>query len=98
RFSRDWSSDVCSSDLAVRLPNGPDYVRLLAACGAGGLVLISVNTRYSDAEAADLVARSGARATITEPLAGWSDRPPAEPVGGAEIGRASCRERAWEQL
>src|SRR5690606_4362664 len=30
--------------VAVRLPNGPDYVRLLAACAAGGFVLVSVNT------------------------------------------------------
>ena len=26
--------------VAVRMPNGPDYVRLLAACGAGGFVLV----------------------------------------------------------
>ncbi|MGA1051182.1 MAG: AMP-binding protein, partial [Ilumatobacteraceae bacterium] len=51
--------------IAVRMPNGPDYVRLLAACGAGGFVLVSVNTRYSDVEAADLTRRSGARSTIT---------------------------------
>ncbi|MFZ9042087.1 MAG: AMP-binding protein [Ilumatobacteraceae bacterium] len=70
--------------IAVRMPNGPDYVRLLAACGAGGFVLVSVNTRYSDVEAADLTRRSGARSTITGLGADWRDVDPVVPVGRAD--------------
>ncbi|MGK0275345.1 MAG: fatty-acyl-CoA synthase [Ilumatobacter sp.] len=47
--------------IPIRLPNGIAYIRLLLACAAGGFVAVSVNTRYSDDEAADLVERSGAR-------------------------------------
>jgi fatty-acyl-CoA synthase len=46
--------------VAVRLPNCLAYLDLLAACAAAQLVLVSVNTRYSDDEANDLIARSGA--------------------------------------
>ncbi len=46
--------------VAVRLANGAQYLRLLVACAAARLVLVSVNTRYSDVEANDLVMRSGA--------------------------------------
>jgi fatty-acyl-CoA synthase len=70
--------------VAVRMPNGPDYVRLLAACGAGGFVLVSVNTRYSDAEAADLVQRSGAALTLTALPDGWPAAEPIDPVGTAD--------------
>jgi fatty-acyl-CoA synthase len=47
--------------IPIRLPNGIEYIRLLLACAAGGFVAVSVNTRYSDVEAADLVERSGAQ-------------------------------------
>jgi fatty-acyl-CoA synthase len=47
--------------IAVRLPNGAAYMRLLVAVAAARLVLVSVNTRYSDNEAHDLIERSGAR-------------------------------------
>ena len=70
--------------VAVRLPNGPDYVRLLAACAAGGFVLVSVNTRYSDAEADDLVERSGAASLLTDLPDPWRGAEPIEPVGTAD--------------
>lgn len=70
--------------VAVRMPNGPDYVRLLAACGAGGFVLVSVNTRYSDAEATELAQRSGARLTVTDLPATWRDADPIEAIGTAD--------------
>jgi fatty-acyl-CoA synthase len=47
--------------VAVRLPNGHAYLTLIVACAVGRFVLVSVNTRYSDAEVNDLIARSGAR-------------------------------------
>ena len=37
--------------IAIRMPNGAAYIRLLIACAAGGFVAVPVNTRYSDAEA-----------------------------------------------
>jgi fatty-acyl-CoA synthase len=67
--------------VAVRMSNGPDYVRLIAGCAAGGFVLVSVNTRYSDDEADDLARRSGARTTIRRLDDGWRDVAPADPIG-----------------
>lgn len=46
--------------VAVQLSNGLTYLRLLAACAAARLVLVSVNTRFTETEAADLILRSGA--------------------------------------
>src|SRR5690606_39804590 len=51
RFSRDWSSDVCSSDLA----SGPDQVRPLLPAGTGSRVLVTSRTQLTG-----LVAREGA--------------------------------------
>lgn len=70
--------------VAVQMPNCADYVRLLTACAASGVVLVSVNTRYSDAEAADLALRSGARLTITAPSPGWLTIDPVDPIGQAD--------------
>lgn len=69
--------------VALRLPNGADYVRMLAACAAGGFVAVSVNTRATDDEAAELVARSGAALfvdgtiEVLDAADGW---PTAEPL------------------
>jgi fatty-acyl-CoA synthase len=68
--------------LALRLPNGVDYVRALLACAAGGFVAVSVNTRYSRREIDGLVSRSGARppdftAVLTADIAAWSRLEPA---------------------
>jgi fatty-acyl-CoA synthase len=46
--------------VALHLPNGPEYVRRLLACAAGGFVGVSVNTRYSVDEVRTLLVRSGA--------------------------------------
>jgi fatty-acyl-CoA synthase len=67
--------------VAVRMPNGPDYVRLLAACAAGRHVLVSVNTRYGDDEAHDLTRRAGARLTLTELDHEWRDVAPMPSAG-----------------
>ncbi len=50
--------------LAVRLPNGLRYLETIVACSVARLVLVSVNTRYSDIEAEDLMARSGAERVV----------------------------------
>src|SRR5690606_40036014 len=86
RFSRDWSSDVCSSDLPGELvivaarPSmgksvvGLDLVRHAALrCGIGALY----------------VSLEMPRAQVMERLYAAEARVPYQ-----EIGRASCRERA----
>ncbi len=55
--------------VAVQLPNGLAYLQLLSACAAARLVLVSVNTRYTDAEASDVITRSGASLAIRSPNA-----------------------------
>ncbi len=47
--------------IAVCLPNSRLYLEMIVACSLARLVLVSVNTRYSESETAELVARSGAR-------------------------------------
>jgi fatty-acyl-CoA synthase len=70
--------------LAVRLPNDADYIRLLLACAAGGFVAVSVNTRYSDVEAAELIQRTGARTIATDGSEPWRSHPPIGPIGGGD--------------
>src|SRR3712207_9201436 len=36
RYGRDWSSDVCSSDLAAAIAAGPGQVLADLGCGGGG--------------------------------------------------------------
>src|SRR5690606_40365217 len=90
RFSRDWSSDVCSSDLDVRLAehalldalldDGPEQPLDLVALGdVFGKVLIP--------QAAVLAQEDGGTLRVL------GDEPGVSLHGGKEIGRASCRER-----
>ena len=51
---------VAGDRIALQLPNGLPYLRLLLACAAARLVVVSVNTRFTDAEAMDVIERSGA--------------------------------------
>src|SRR5690606_40050248 len=91
RFSRDWSSDVCSSDLTstIGLPlERPRPIRVelreIAAAGpipvrrAGGAALPTVFNAWGQKPGVDLE-----MATF-----------PVEGAGQVQIGRASCRERA----
>src|SRR5690606_39278997 len=92
-FSRDWSSDVCSSDLA-------------SGCFSG---VISPGDAFEIAFAYDTPGDFILRAdlpdvTLMELVRGLTDRPVALPAGfdleftngyvQIKIGRASCRERA----
>ncbi|WP_395160725.1 AMP-binding protein, partial [Ilumatobacter sp.] len=75
--------------IPIRLPNGIEYLQLLLACAAGGFIAVSVNTRYSDDEAADLVERSGARkvdlaARLDGAPPGWTTATPMERVNRRE--------------
>ncbi len=47
--------------IAVCLPNSRLYLELIVACSVARLVLVSVNTRYSEHEASELATRSGAK-------------------------------------
>src|SRR5690606_40193309 len=80
RFSRDWSSDVCSSDLQQAPPRAPfpltlDIVQLHQQVMVSGLV-------HWQRDQAGLIPVATERRTILEALL-------------KEIGRASCRERVW---
>jgi len=71
--------------LALRIPNNADYVRLLVACAAAGFVAVSVNTRYSDDEVADLIERSSARTVhLDAGPTGWRASEPIDPIGSGD--------------
>ena len=61
--------------VAIWMANSEQYLVALTACAAGGFVVVSVNTRYSAAEATDLIIRSGAALTLVD------DSTPATPPG-----------------
>src|SRR5207302_4670369 len=85
RFSRDWSSDVCSSDLKTSIGNTP----ILTAAQDG----IPASLRFS--EKTDFAPRFGfawrATADGKTAIRGGAGRFIEAPLG--EIGRASCRGR-----
>src|SRR5690606_39862709 len=95
RFSRDWSSDVCSSDLEAALQRLPaadlDLVRRLG--------LERRRTRH-DADRAERRVLSEQRALRTsqhfDALEIDVVRPRLTRVEERQIGRASCRERVGE--
>src|SRR5207253_8340498 len=92
RWPRDWSSDVCSSDLAVGVYSMAfQFARLPTLLISGPLkyVLYSHLVRIKS----DLGALSHALVTLTRLLAVAIC--PAVGMVAAEIGRASCRERGW---
>src|SRR5690606_40880286 len=78
RFSRDWSSDVCSSDLPSIIKDIERVIRLLAARGDMGILLVEQYYDFAQALADHyaVMARGELRRQ-----------------GAGEIGRASCRER-----
>src|SRR5690606_40859314 len=95
RFSRDWSSDVCSSDLQLLARGGQRFRVLETRVGANQLVTATVTVLPPDREddAVDPLCGEILKAVI--------DRIGAERFPGPEIGRASCRKecrsrrRAW---
>src|SRR5690606_40993687 len=90
RFSRDWSSDVCSSDLSVSLVEAQDAGAIVITGSHGGL------------QGDDPVTAIGGHAVFAAAYndagigadgAGTSRLPALERQGVAgEIGRASCRD------
>src|SRR5690606_40596584 len=85
RFSRDWSSDVCSSDLAGYMEQGAPFNRRTSSADANRLdpQMIIANTRdRAKFDRAKLSAAKRSRpSSPKDPFDLWS-----------EIGRASCRE------
>src|SRR5690606_41069334 len=86
RFSRDWSSDVCSSDLAGGR-NVDRERRAQAESGVEMVVHLHVVAAVPPALLGDLVLER-----VCDLLA---DREAGEKVL-REIGRASCREGVWK--
>ncbi|WP_157963935.1 AMP-binding protein [Actinocorallia populi] len=52
--------------VGVRLPNGCDWAIASYGISCAGARVVPINIRYTDAEAADIIARSGCRAVIAE--------------------------------
>src|SRR5690606_40390074 len=81
RFSRDWSSDVCSSDLSPH--PGPDAVRV-------------ANSRaFSLALEREWAGESAEPAGGADPRSLPEYGTLVDTLDGLEIGRASWRERVW---
>src|SRR5690606_40108706 len=78
RFSRDWSSDVCSSDLALQADMGTEPVTHGAQCGHGSVHLAAADFQLGHAH---------------QILRGVGIQPLGSQGGLDKIGRASCRER-----
>src|SRR2546422_5644909 len=99
RCSRDWSSDVCSSDLHVKgeLDRSPfrehklPFQRFLAA-GPGGGIALATMARRSGVGMADL-AREADGAMPLEMYLPVPEHRRTWTGDANEIGRASCRER-----
>src|SRR5690606_39464074 len=83
-FSRDWSSDVCSSDLfQLDLPARGVHHLHVAPIGVEQVAKRVEHTGRAERHVGVLTARI-------------VDLPQVAPdLGEAEIGRASCRERVW---
>src|SRR5690606_39748338 len=90
RFSRDWSSDVCSSDLGIFLDNtfrsffdfGHERKNAYSFWAHGG------EMNYYFIYGPQLI-------KVCETFVHMTGRPELPPMWALEIGRASCRERVW---
>src|SRR5690606_41007221 len=93
RFSRDWSSDVCSSDLAKvdHLPCGDaDHGSLLDEAfeqTRGGFPL----PHFEGKDPQTGMEAQAVEIGVEQPLHRWRSVE-------LQIGRASCRERVWMSL
>src|SRR5690606_40960242 len=88
-LSRDWSSDVCSSDLGARMAMGDALERAGIQAGeVGYLNLHGTATPANDAVEAAAVAAMFDEGLYASSTKGWTGHT----LGAAEIGSASCRE------
>src|SRR5690606_40881443 len=92
RFSRDWSSDVCSSDLATK-----EQVKRLEEVGE--MLGTEVTGHACEGmkglikEAQGLLDENEPGAALDVALISAAQRVEHYDIAGYEIGRASCRER-----
>src|SRR5207245_4632499 len=94
RCYRDWSSDVCSSDLGAQSAAAQDGQLAVRESARGHRIPACGNeTLHVGALARDIRYRDGVgvRADNVEAL---QVRAQGQRAGG-QIGRASCRERGW---
>src|SRR5207253_3798651 len=80
RWPRDWSSDVCSSDLFVRLPTSENFLRIVVKnqrkqFGESSAIssLRAKNRRGVAAPGIDFGSRSEERRVGKECRAGWGE-------------------------
>src|SRR3546814_17505309 len=100
----DWSSDVCSSDLATALP-APTVSKILKMLAKGGLVESrrGVNGGYvltrrpEDISAAEIIAALDGPVALTACVDGAVGDCNVESLC-PQIGRASCRERVCQYV
>src|SRR5690606_39933564 len=92
-FSRDWSSDVCSSDLGLALK----LIDSLTRTNSNAPVLISSSIQEETDTPYGKSKKEGREALVK-----WANENGGKVSGliipnvfGAKIGRASCRERVW---
>ncbi|SDN67654.1 long-chain acyl-CoA synthetase [Klenkia soli] len=67
RVAAGWAARglVAGDRVAVQLPNGVDWVLAVVGALRAGLVVVPVNTAYTDPELSHLLGDSGARALVT---------------------------------
>src|SRR3546814_12875603 len=104
----DWSSDVCSSDLESLYA----AKKLIAALGSSlvegrqnglgydtsSLSALRLNTGISGLERADVILLAGTNLRWEAPLLNTRVRKAIRRGKAKEIGRASCREREWQDV
>src|SRR5207237_4843778 len=90
RFKCDWSSDVCSSDLITIRYSGHIAewkTELVRNAAIKGILNQALEEKANLVNAAAIADSRGLRV--------HEARKAKSSMGGAEIGRASCRERGW---
>src|SRR5207302_5808828 len=97
-FSRDWSSDVCSSDLSGRRGEAGPMKSLELAVRASHRVeaLEDAGERRAGHRGPDLLVREPGVDAIADAAEAMRPLPRREDLRN-QIGRASCRERAWRE-
>src|SRR5690606_39560192 len=94
RFSRDWSSDVCSSDLIVLRAVDPRIYSTEVRRGNVGLYSATGGGTDWDIDFdVDFITTAGTHIEFVAENAGTADAYPL--IRFYEIGRASCREKGW---
>src|SRR3546814_17961058 len=91
----DWSSDVCSSDLATITIDRPEKRNAMSFAVLGEFPAAIARAADDEAARAVIITGAGGAFCAGTDLSNLADTPPAARSGrgAAQIGRASCRER-----